>query len=95
MTQTSMENRYEAAPVNTYQFVLVLNRASDLNDTVHDALHEAGCDDAVLGCVDDIFYLDFDREASSRAEAVSSAMENVESVLGVGACYLQTDAEIC
>lgn len=95
MTQTSIENRYEAAPVNTYQFVLVLNRASDLNEADHDALHEAGCDDAVLGCVDDILYLDFDREASSRAEAVCSAIEDVESVLGEGACHLQTDAEVC
>ena len=93
MTQTSMENRSEAVPVSTYQFVLVLNGASDLDDADHDALHEAGCGDAVLGCVDDITYLDFDREASSRAEAVFSAIEDVESVLGEGACHLQTDAE--
>lgn len=95
MTQTSMENRSEAASVSTHQFVLVLNRASDLNDADHDALHEASCDDAVLGRVDDMIYLDFDREASSRAEAVCSAIEDVESVFGEGACHLQTDAEVC
>ena len=93
MAQTSMENRSEAAPVSTHQFVLVLNSASDLDDSDHDALHEAGCDDAVLGRVDGIFYLDFDREAPSRAEAVISAIEDVESVFGAGACHLQTDAE--
>lgn len=91
MTQTSIESGSTVLPASTFQFVLVLNGAADLDDADHDALHEAGCDDAVLSRVDGVFFLDFDRKASSRSQAVLSAIEDVESVLGVGACHLQDD----
>ena len=91
MTQTSIESGSTVLPASTHQFVLVIDSASDLDDAGHDALHEAGCDDAVLSRVDGVHYLDFDRKASSRSQAVLSAIEDVESVLGVGACHLQDD----
>ena len=89
MRYATTGDRGQDSPVSTYQFVLVLDGAVELEDADHDALHEAGCDDALLGRVDDTYYLDFDREASSKVEAVLSAIEDVESVLGAGACHLQ------
>ena len=94
MTQTSLENRSATVPLSSHQFVLVLQCVADLSDEDHDALHEAGCDDAVLGRVDGTHYLDFDRKASSRTEAVHSAIRDVESVFGVGACRLQPDGSL-
>ncbi len=88
MRHPATESTPETAP-SVHQFVLVLCAGVELDDADHDALHEAGCDDAVLGRVDDTYYLDFDREATSKVEAVLSAIEDIESVLGAGACRLQ------
>jgi len=56
-----------------------------------DALFEAGCGDATFGQVDRVDYADFVREASSLAEAVRSAIEQVESGAGPACGLGQTD----
>ena len=57
-----------------------------------DALFEAGCDDATVGRVDGVQYVDFDREAESLAEAVLSAVRDVEKV--DGAAVLRPSVEV-
>ena len=48
-----------------------------------DALFEAGCDDALVGCAEGIQYVEFDREAEGLDEAVLSAVADVEKVPGL------------
>ena len=63
-----------------HYFELMTDRSIDLlDDAVFDALHEAGCDDALIGH----HRLDFAREASSLSEALESAKADAESVPGV------------
>ncbi len=45
-----------------------------------DALFEAGCDDAIFGCVDSVPYGDFHRTAPTLVDAIASAISAVESV---------------
>ncbi len=66
-----------------FDFTLVL-RVPELSEEQVDALFRAGCDDALVGAVDEIPYLDFTREAGCFAEALSTAMKQVEQVLGAG-----------
>ena len=42
---------------------------------------EAGCDDALVGSRDGVIFADFDREAPSSAEAIISAVRQIESVV--------------
>lgn len=62
-----------------HQFTLIVEGA-DLQDDAHvNALFEAGCDDATVGKVGSVQYLDFDREAESFADAVFEATEAIET----------------
>jgi len=54
----------------------------DLSRNYEDALFEAGCDDALIAVIDDALFLDFDRDASSFEQAVSSAKNDVERAGG-------------
>jgi len=74
------------APV-PHTFTLVLD--GDLNEAVLDALFEAGCDDATVGQVEGVSYADFVREGPSFEEALRSAIEQVESVLGLSVARLE------
>ena len=60
-------------------FTLVIGGEAELTPTLLDRLFEAGCDDATFGGRDGYVYGDFDRDAPTFAEAVSSAIEQVES----------------
>jgi hypothetical protein len=53
------------------------------DDNAVEALFEAGCDDALVGRVDGIQYLDFDRESESLEDAMLSAVADIERVDGV------------
>ena len=66
-------------PMATHHFVLVTEGADLLEWETLDALHEAGCGDATAGRNT----LEFDRAASTRDEALCSALRDVESVPGV------------
>jgi hypothetical protein len=71
-----------------YHFVLVLSEFSSLDENIEDALFEAGCDDALLIIRDNVPYLEFDRSATNLDEAISSAIQNVESA-NIGATILK------
>lgn len=66
--------------MQTYTFVLIVEGADLQTDSVLDALFKAGCDDGLVGATDRVQYVEFDREAPSLAEAILSAVADVESV---------------
>ena len=76
--------------LKSYNFILVLSGLSESNDSIEDALFEAGCDDALLIFRDNIPYLEFDRQATSLEKAISSAIFEVKSV---GAKVLRVEIE--
>ncbi|MCH7799622.1 MAG: hypothetical protein IID28_14440 [Planctomycetes bacterium] len=84
-----------------YDFTLLLDEGiSDVNQSVEDALFEAGCDDATISVRFGRVFLNFSRSAQSFRHAIISAICNVRdakigaSVFRVDACDLVTQAEI-
>jgi hypothetical protein len=65
--------------MTVWEFTLKLDSLPD-DDDVFDALYGAGCSDGSFGWVDDVAHVDFDREAPTFLEAVTSAIRDVESV---------------
>lgn len=65
----------------TYSFTLFLSGADVMTDENLDALYESGCDDALLGERDGAQYAAFDREATSFATALKSAISNLTSAI--------------
>ncbi len=78
--------------MTTYQFTLMVE-GPDLQDEAHaSALFAAGCDDATVGRVGTVQYLDFDREAKTFADAVFEATAAVESAVpGARVVHLEPD----
>lgn len=67
----------------TFHFTLIVD-GPDLQDrSLIDALFEAGCDDAAIGCSDSVQYVDFDREAEDFNGAILSAVDDLEKLDGV------------
>jgi len=77
--------------VRTHSFTLLLSGPDVTEESVADALFEAGCGDALFGQRDSIQYADFDRKSVSLAAAVSSAIEEVESVPGMRVLRVEPD----
>jgi len=75
-----------------YSFSLVLQGASELTPEIADALYEAGCDDALVGSRDGVLFAEFDREASSSARAIISAIRQIESA-GVGLTVVRIEPD--
>jgi len=75
--------------VPEYEFTLILH--GELDASAIDALFEAGCDDATLGEVDRVGYADFIRAAPSFGDALTSAIEQVESVPGLTVARVEPD----
>lgn len=64
-----------------HEFTLIVD-GPDLQDETHiEALFAAGFDDATVGRVGSIQYVDFDREAETFADAVFSATEGIEAAV--------------
>lgn len=74
--------------MNEYNFTLIIQ--GEVESRMDD-LFEAGCDDATFGSVDGVPYGEFDREAVSFSEAVSSAIADVESVEGLRVRRVEPD----
>jgi len=73
-----------------HEFTLVID--GDLTDeSIAAALFEVGCDDATLGVSDGQGYGEFIREVSTLAEAVMSAIHQVESVASLRVMHLEPD----
>ena len=66
-----------------HRFTLIVDGPDLQDDALIDALFEAGCDDAAIGRVDGIQYVDIDREAASLDRAILSAVADLERIEGV------------
>lgn len=66
-----------------HHFTLIVDGPDLQDDAFINALFESGCDDATVGRSQGVQFLDFDREATSRSEAIRSAVADVERVAGV------------
>jgi len=67
----------------THRFTLIVEGPDLQAEWAVDSLFQAGCDDATVGRTDGAQYIEFDREAKSFLQAVSSALHDVEKVEGV------------
>jgi hypothetical protein len=63
--------------VSTFHFTVILEGLNDISEELTNRLFEAGCDDTLLRCCDGVVYLDFDRDATSLADAVGSAVRDI------------------
>jgi hypothetical protein len=64
-----------------FTFTLLIDGPDLQSDENLEALFEAGCDDATIGSRDHIQYADFDREAATLAEAIASAIRDVQTAV--------------
>ena len=64
--------------MSIHHFTLIVDGPDLQDDTLIDAVFEAGCGDAAIGRIDGIQYVDFDREAPSLNEAILSAVADIE-----------------
>jgi len=67
-----------------HEFTLIVEGPDLQDDAYIEALFAAGFDDAIVGRVGSIQYVDFDRESESFADAVFSATEDLEAVVAEG-----------
>ena len=65
------------------QFTLIVEGPDLQSEPLIDALFDAGCDDATVGRVDGVQYVDFDRDADNLGDAVLSAVRDLETLEGV------------
>ena len=66
--------------MDTYRFTLIVEGPDLQDEGLIDELHEAGCDDALIGFSHGVQCLDFDREAANIEDAVLSAIADIESL---------------
>ena len=66
-----------------HHFTLIVDGPDLQEETLIEALFEAGCDDALVGRSEGIQYLEFDREVTDLDDAILSAVANVERVPGL------------
>ena len=69
--------------MTVWDFTLIVEGRDLSEQAVFDALCEAGCHDALVGVSNGTQYLDFDREALTLEEAVTSAIHDIEQVSGL------------
>lgn len=67
--------------MTAHEFTLIVEGPDLQDEALVDVLFEAGCDDATIGRVGSIQYLDFDREAGSFDDAVLSAAKDIETTV--------------
>lgn len=68
----------EPVTSRSYAFRLIFSGPGELTDELETAVFQAGCDDALLGVVDGVPFLIFDREASTFREALLTAIADAE-----------------
>ncbi len=85
---------------SNHEFTVVLSRIPVLDDTVADALFEAGCDDATVSFQSGRWFVSFCREAPSLIEAILHAIADVRKlgpeveILRVDSSNLVSQSEI-
>jgi predicted DNA-binding transcriptional regulator AlpA len=75
-----------------YNFTLIVEGADLQTEEAQDALFEAGCDDATIGSVDGVQFTEFDREANSYAQALTSAIVTIQrTISGARVVHVEPD----
>ncbi|MGH2806273.1 MAG: helix-turn-helix transcriptional regulator [Actinomycetota bacterium] len=75
-----------------YNFTLIIEGADLQTDEAQNALFEAGCDDATLGVVDRVQFAEFDREAGSYGQALTSAIAAIQRTIdGARVVHVEPD----
>ena len=78
-----------------FSFTLLLEGPSVFEPDVLQALLEAGCDDALFGERNGVQYADFERDAGTYVDAVTSAIRDVESsVRGLSVTRLEPEEQV-
>ncbi|MGA5655197.1 DNA-binding protein [Rahnella contaminans] len=62
-----------------FNFTLTLSGVTSDTEKLEDALFESGCDDALISFYGTSVYLEFDRESTSFAKALLTAIRDIES----------------
>lgn len=84
------KGRAVPASMTTHGFTLIIE--GSINDPVGlDELFEAGCDDATFGTADGMGFGDFQRDARSFLAAVSTAIQQVDSVPGLRVVRIESE----
>lgn len=79
--------------MQTHHFTLIIEGPDMQEEAIINALFENGCDDGTIGRSDGIQFIIFDREAASFAEAVQSAIDDIERTLDLKAILI-ADADM-
>ena len=66
-----------------HHFTLIVDGPDLQDDTLINAVFEAGCDDAAISRTGGVQYVDFDREAASLDQAILTAVTDLERIDGV------------
>lgn len=69
--------------MDNHHFTLIVEGPDMQSEEVIDSLFESGCDDGTVGRSGGIQFVAFDRRADNLAEAVCSAVEDIEGVPGL------------
>jgi hypothetical protein len=67
--------------MSEFRFTLTIEGRDILDEVSQEALYEAGCSDATFGVSNGVQTGEFDREAADFAEAVASAIKQVETAV--------------
>ena len=67
----------------THHFTLIVDGPDLQDDALLGAVFEAGFDDAAIGRIAGIQFIDFDREASNLDQAILSAVSDLKRIDGV------------
>lgn len=79
--------------MSLFNFTLTLSGVTSDTPGLEDALFAAGCDDALVCFYGTAVYLEFDRESESLAQAVLSAINDIETS-GIGARVESVDSTL-
>lgn len=75
-----------------YNFTLIVEGTDLQTDEAQNALFESGCDDATFGVVDGVQFAEFDREAGSYAQALTSAIATIQrTIKGARVIHVEPD----
>lgn len=64
-------------------FRFTLDLQTDFFDGIEDLIYDAGCSDALVYSQNGRVYLDFDREADTKDQAIESALKALQNI-GIG-----------
>jgi hypothetical protein len=64
--------------MKTHEFVLRLVGETKISSEIESNIYKSKCDDCLISSSGNSVYLDFDREAPSRTEAILSAITDVQ-----------------